>query len=421
MTQTDALIQQGQATLRNNDRGGYTVPTAGLYPFQWNWDAGITALGWATFDEPRAWQELELLFKGQWDNGMVPHIVFHAPSDDYFPGPKEWGVTHEPPTSAISQPPLLATMARLLYEQAQDKQAARTRAAALLPRLAAYHRYFYRDRDPQQTGLVATYHPWESGMDNSPAWDTALSRVPPAQRSYRRRDLQHVDSDQRPLKSEYDRFIYLVDLFKQLQFDSDAIYQKSPYKVQDVSLNSVLLRANNDLLALCKELDYQDDLADLQRAGERAKSAISELWSDAHNCFLSRDLVSNELIPIRTTGGLMPLYAGATTQEQASRIAGKLSAWLDEAPFGLASTHPSESVFDAKRYWRGPTWLHINWMIANGLQLYGLNDIATRIKQASRDIIEQRGYWEYYNPCDGQGCGGPDFSWTAAIALYWLL
>ena len=30
-----------------NDRGGYTVPTEGLYPYQWNWDSAFVALGFA--------------------------------------------------------------------------------------------------------------------------------------------------------------------------------------------------------------------------------------------------------------------------------------------------------------------------------------------------------------------------------------
>ena len=31
--------------LNENDREGrYTVPTKGLYPFQWNWDSCLTAL-----------------------------------------------------------------------------------------------------------------------------------------------------------------------------------------------------------------------------------------------------------------------------------------------------------------------------------------------------------------------------------------
>src|SRR5439155_26266204 len=71
------LRARAAAVLSGNDRGGYTVPTARLYPFQWNWDSGLVALGWATLSEPRAWQELDRLFEGQWPDGMLPHIVFH--------------------------------------------------------------------------------------------------------------------------------------------------------------------------------------------------------------------------------------------------------------------------------------------------------------------------------------------------------
>ena len=54
-----SLAERARQVLRANDRGGYTIPTAGLYPFQWNWDASVCALGWMTFDEPRAWLEIE--------------------------------------------------------------------------------------------------------------------------------------------------------------------------------------------------------------------------------------------------------------------------------------------------------------------------------------------------------------------------
>ena len=33
----------------------------------------------------------ETLFSGQWDNGMVPHILFHKVDPSYFPGPDVWG------------------------------------------------------------------------------------------------------------------------------------------------------------------------------------------------------------------------------------------------------------------------------------------------------------------------------------------
>src|SRR5690242_20978724 len=76
------LLERARAILRGNDRGGYTVPTHRLYPFQWNWDSAFVAMGWATFDEARGFTEVERLLEGQWDDGLVPQIVFHAPSED---------------------------------------------------------------------------------------------------------------------------------------------------------------------------------------------------------------------------------------------------------------------------------------------------------------------------------------------------
>ena len=137
----NALDEQARAILRGNDRGGYTVPTAGLYPYQWNWDSAFAAWGFATFDIDRAWTELETLFSGQWDNGMVPHILFHRDDPGYFPGPESVGRPRTTPaTSGISQPPVAATLARRIYET--DPEAGRARLRALFPKLLAWHRWW---------------------------------------------------------------------------------------------------------------------------------------------------------------------------------------------------------------------------------------------------------------------------------------
>jgi hypothetical protein len=73
----ETLLADAERILRDNDHGTYTVPTKGLYPFQWNWDSCLTALGQRHFDERRAWTEIETLVAHQWPDGMVPHIVFH--------------------------------------------------------------------------------------------------------------------------------------------------------------------------------------------------------------------------------------------------------------------------------------------------------------------------------------------------------
>ena len=218
MSEQDRPLDEAAAQiLRGNDRGGYTVPTEGLYPFQWNWDSCLVALGWAQLDEARAFREIETLFTGQWPDGMVPQIVFHKPDPAYFPGPERWGTHHMPMTSGITQPPVAASCVRRVLEHARDAAMAEQRTRSLFPKLLASHRWFHTVRDPDATGLVTTLHPWETGMDNSPAWDEALARVEvaPDLEPYVRKDTTHVDPSMRPTKAEYDRFMTLVQLYRQ--------------------------------------------------------------------------------------------------------------------------------------------------------------------------------------------------------------
>ena len=84
------MIKEAIDVIKKNDRGGFTVPTNRLYPHQWNWDSGFTALGISSLDKSRAWQELVMLINAQWTNGMVPHIIFHENNPNYFPGPDQW-------------------------------------------------------------------------------------------------------------------------------------------------------------------------------------------------------------------------------------------------------------------------------------------------------------------------------------------
>ena len=196
------LDGQARAVMRGNDRGLYTVPTKGLYPYQWNWDSAFAALGFAEFDITRAWRELETLFAGQWDDGMVPHIIFHKPDPGYFPGPDVWQGRGPIPSSGVTQPPVAATMARKVYEK--DPEFGRAQMRSLFPKMLAWHRWFMAWRLDQ--GAVCITHPWESGRDNAADWDGAMAALDPAGvADYTRRDLTHVDADMRPTKWDYDR------------------------------------------------------------------------------------------------------------------------------------------------------------------------------------------------------------------------
>jgi glycogen debranching enzyme len=407
-------LAAARAVLAANDRGGYTVPTARLYPFQWNWDSAFVAMGWACFDAARAWQEIEKLLLGQWDDGRIPHIVFHAPADTYFPGPDVWGTHHTPPTSGIVQPPVLATATRAVFAADPDRARAEARLAAILPALARNHRWWHAARDPHGTGLVAILHPWESGMDNSPAWDTALARVPTTtETTIVRRDTGHVDPAMRPRAEDYQRFIHLVDTYRNAGWDAARMYAAAPFRVGDVATNAILLRAERDLLAMAEGL-MPAESAGIAARITRMETGLAAQWSEARGIFLSRDQIAEAPLDAATSAGFLPLWAGIG---DARYLAATLARWLTEVRYAVPSTDPAEPGFEPLRYWRGPIWAIVNWMIAEGFAAGGEEATAERIRNDTRALIGTAGFAEYFDPRTGAGAGGASFSWTAAIGL----
>ena len=411
------LIERARDILRENDRGAYTVPTSGLYPFQWNWDSCLSALGMSHFDEARAWTEIDTLFAHQWEDGMVPHIVFHALDEGYYPGPDVWRTGRPVPTSGITQPPVAGFAVRRIFERASDRELAATRAHALLPRIHAWHEWFFRCRDPQGTGLVALIHPWESGRDNSVDWDTAFERVPTdGVEPFIRRDTQHANPAHRPTQKQYERYIWLVQRFRELGWDNARLHDASPFRVVDPGFNAILIRSCSDLADLAEALGEPEIAADSRRQAARGIAALEGLWSAAHGQYLCRDRVTGSLIESLSIGGLLAAFADIP-RDRAGAIAGRIAAMGEHVRFLVPSHDPRAPDFDSLRYWRGPVWLVVNYMIADGLARAGENAIAERIRADSVKLIEESGFAEYYDPHTAEPCGGGRFTWTAAMVI----
>lgn len=418
--QTEKIYAHALEVLKENDQGSYTVPTKGLYPFQWNWDSCLTALGQFHYDEARAWTEIETLFANQWPDGMVPHIVFHVYSDGYFPGPNVWDTRRPTPTSGITQPPVAGFAIKRLYDRATDKAEAAKRARALLPRIDAWHRWFYDMRDPGHEGLVAVLHPWESGRDNSIDWDEAFERVPTdGVEPYVRRDTQHADPSHRPTKAQYDRYLYLVQLFRSLGWDNAKLHDASPFKVVDPGFNAILIRSAIDLAALADELGEPEIAARNRARAEKSLAALETLWSDRHGQYLCRDRITGELIDSASIGGILPVFA-AVPKARAEAIARTIESWARQVKYIVPSHDPADPRFEPKRYWRAPAWLVMNYMIQDGLRSAGETAMADRIVKSSLELITQSGFAEYYDPTTGEPCGGGRFTWTAAMVIEFL-
>ena len=420
MIEDAALDLLARETLARNDRGGYTVPNAAVYPFQWNWDSAFVAMGFASFDEDRAWRELETLFLGQWPDGMVPSIIFHKPDAGYYPGPDAWGTAHAPPTTGISQPPVAATAARAILEAARDEAAARMHARDLFLRLFSWHRWWHEIRDPDATGLVTIIHPWETGRDNSPEWDAPLAKVRPrVDVAKLRRDKTHVNAAERPTDDFYNRVMTLVEEARALAWDGKAVARGLSFRVCDIGVQSILMRADRDLLALAETLSFSEEAQRLRAWIDRARAAFGRL-KHADGSFRSLDLNNSSLAPMKTSASFLPLYARVCDQDAADRLARELERWRAAARYAVASTDPGAVEFDPDRYWRGPVWLVVNRMIADGFAAYRHHASAEIIRAGSRELAQRHGLREYYDPRDGKGLGGKDFSWSAAVWLSWL-
>jgi len=403
------LDQAARDILRLNDRGGYTVPTEGLYPYQWNWDSAFAAMGFAQFNVDRAWVEFETLFSGQWDNGMVPHILFHQVDEGYFPGPEMWKSVGPIPSSGITQPPVAATMVRLVFER--NPNVGLARLASLYDKIVAWHDWFMAWRLDQ--GAVCTTHPWETGRDNAPDWDGAMAAIDPVGvGEYRRRDTSHVDSEMRPTREDYDRYVWLVQRGARLNWDDAAMLQDTPFRVADPSMTFTLMRAQRDLAELGRSLGR--DVSTIEGQIAKLESGAQTLWNETLGCYDSRDTRTGEWANSISNASFLCWYGGLP----APQMRAVLTHVLEGVTYGVPSFTPHDPKFEAKRYWRGPVWAVMNMLIGMGLDEMDLPE-GQVLREGTADLITKHGFSEYFDPLDGSPAGGGTFTWTAAVWLGW--
>ena len=436
------LATQAAQVLRQNDMGSWTKAAPDLYPHQWSWDSAFIAIGLAHLDTRRAAKELRTLFAHQWKTGKVPHIVFNpdAPPDSYFPGAAHWACAAASPdapfsppyTSCLCQPPVHAIAAHRIWEATGD-EGARAEAHAFLhdiyPKLLTWHRYLATVRDPEGSGLVTIYHPWESGTDNSPRWDDALAAIEVGRLAqYPRRDLGYVsDPAERPTNADYDRYLWLVKLIKRASCNDASIHETHPFLMKDVLFSAILVAANDALLEIADLVGAPDgDRALIAGWAERGRKGLDACWDADLQLCLDQNVRTGRPIRSSTVAGFAPLISGGLAEERLK----ELLQTFDSPDFtGNArlrwplppSTSPESRGFYPRSYWRGPVWPVANWLVWRSLLRAAELDRAAEIRRVSLDQIAESSFAEYFEPFSGEPLGSPDQSWTAAVVLDWLL
>jgi hypothetical protein len=441
MTGSLSIAARAAYILRDNSTGLITKAAPALYPHQWSWDAAFNAIGLATIDLPRARLELDSLFAGQWRNGLLPHIVFDPAADGYWPGPAQWECTvHSeeaptaPATSGIIDPPVHAiAVDRILALAARagggELEATEAWAARIYPRLLAWHRFLARDRSDKETGLMTLFHGWESGTDNSPRWDEPYAgvEVGPGLPLYQRRDKAHVaDAAQRPTDREYDRYLWLVEEAKRASYNAGLLRQTGSFQVGDVLFTAIFACASDLLASLATRLRKPEDAAELKEYAAQARAAVFCHVDETSGLAVDVNLRTGQWLRTETIAGFAPLIAGGMPLTMRSRLCDLLTGprWAGHPSFKYSlppSTSPHSAAYDPDCYWRGPVWPVFTWLLTWALRRSGEYPVAAALREASLKQLSDEAFGEYYQPETGEPLGSLRQSWTAAVALDWLL
>jgi hypothetical protein len=417
-----ALAAGARRVLRANDTGRWTVPSPGQYPHQWNWDSAFVAIGLATFDWERAATEVESILAARWREGMLPHVRYDLRRlADYFPGPDRWpqAQAHMADSavraSGITNPPLVVTAALLVGRRQPDRERRLAFWRRTYPALRRFVEYLGGARRIAGSPLVAVVHPWESGWDNSPRWDHLREARLQPHRPYRRQDARHVPGADRPTDSDYDGYLRLVELLDEVDYDLAAYLEASAFCVHDVLMDALWHRAARDLNEIARSVGEPEPVG-RWRLDEFAAAFEERHWDADLGLYVDWDCVAGRRISRPTAAGLAALAGGLVAPDRARATWERYRA-LSAGARAVCTVPPGDPAFDARRYWRGPVWAPVNWLVAGGLEGAGMAAEAAALRADTLALIEESGFAEYFDPLTGAACGAGDFSWTAAIAL----
>ena len=409
-------INKAKKTLLGNRRRGYTLPTNNkLYPAQWNWDSGFIALGYSYFNLNFALKEINTLLDGQWKDGMVPHILFHNTKTNYYPNYTAWNCGNKIHSSGITQPPILATILKEILIKNKINKTQLLNIKKLIKKINKFHEWFIQFRDPKKTGLVSILHPWESGYDNSPLWDDPMNKVKIEKNiKYKRADNKVVNPDFRPLNIDYDRYVTIKNNLRKIQYNPKKVYKSSFFNVVDVGFNSIFLKANKDLVYLLDTFGFNKTKID--NYIKLTEKNFLKLYDKKRKTFFSKDLKNNKKIYIPSITNYFVLFADLNNNKINKKLIENLKKHNLKEKYFFSSIKPNHKSFEEKRYWRGPVWINCNWFIYKGLKNKD-KFFSDKIKNKTIQILEKKGFFEYFSCKNGQPMGAKNFSWSAALYL----
>lgn len=284
----------------------------------WLWDSVFHALGFKNIDGNLAEDLILDVFDAQSDTGFIPHLA----SPTY--------------ASEITQPPVIAWGAYQVYQE--------TKNINFLKAIFENNKRFLLWCQNNRRDTDEELYTWltdddvncrcdESGMDNSPRFDT----------------------DHRLQAIDFSCFMA-----------NETRYMK---KIADI---------------LC------DDESSLFFSNwfKKIKTIINnKLWCDEDKFYYDYDITDNKYHKVQSVASFLPLFSGVCNENQAEALFNHLTnpeTFYSE--FAIPSVSKQDKTFGSDM-WRGPVWVNYNYMISLGLYDYGYSKLADEIETKTIDVL----------------------------------
>ncbi|WP_028100772.1 alpha-glucosidase [Pseudoduganella violaceinigra] len=447
--------------------------TARWFNGAWTWDTWKQAYALAAIDPSLAANTVRSLFDHQilandpirpQDEGMVPDNVFYNKEEVRGGDGGNWN-------ERDTKPPLAAWAVWEIYRHSHD----RSWLCEMQPKLEAYHRWWYRNRDHDQNGLAeygATVHPLHNNaagqlrfrvkpLSPSPLEGcsegqdgmreclgvTAYNRiVDNAQYAAIDLPVQHAAGFESGMDNAA-RFGFIIPAalqrYAEITYGGDLAAARRDWQVrvlenrdsqgrllgysidqESVDLNAFLYREKLVLSDIAKELGQHDAARSWQEQAIHLRGMINAAFFDPVSGFYYDRQLGGKLLTMRGRGpeGWTALWAGAAERRQAEAVITKM---LDPGEFATQVPMPTAAVsnpsYDPQIYWRGRVWLDQLYFGAAALRRYGrgadADAITRRFISGAEGLLGDSPIRENYHPVTGHMQGATNFSWSAAHLL----
>lgn len=331
----------------NEAWGGYVI---------FDWDTYFTAVMLALDQKELAYSNAIAITNAITNEGFIPNLEasFGVKSFDR------------------SQPPVGSLCCKLIYDKYHEKWF----LEEVYDKLLTWNRWWDHARNNE--GFLSwgsNEHPkgmdghtrqgamWESGLDNSPLFDSA----------------------------EFNK-------------------EKNVLELASVGLISLYIADCNSLAEIAGILSKKDAQAELLDRGAKYGLKLQELWDDKTGIYRDKytntGQFSNHLAPTN----FYPLLTGVPTNEQAERMINEHFFNPDEfyGKYMLPSIARNDPAYPDNSYWRGRIWAPMNFLVYLGLRNYDLPKARKALVDKSLALLMQewtqnRRVYENYNAETGEG------------------